>query len=117
MRILFDSKKQEFKAPFGCLMPGQRCTLSIHIPETVGATKAVCLLQKEDGTPAAEVTMTRQDAKGAYDIFSGSFRLESRGLYFYYFRIYKANGSFRLFKQGNDTNMEAGDLWQLSVIP
>ena len=117
MRILFDSKKEEFKSPFGCLVPGQSCTLHIHIPETVGATKVLCLLQKEDGTPAGEATLTRQDARGAYDIFSGSFRLESRGLYFYYFRIFKANGSFRLFKQGDDTNMEAGDLWQLSCIP
>ena len=117
MRILFDSKQEAFKSPFGCLTPGQRCTLHIHIPETVGATKVACLLQKEDGTPAAEVTMTRQDAKGAYDIFSGSFSLDTRGLYFYYFRIYKPNGSFRLFKQGDDTNMEAGSLWQLSVIP
>ena len=34
MRILFDSKKAEFKSPFGCLVPGQSCTLHIHIPET-----------------------------------------------------------------------------------
>lgn len=26
-------------------------------------------------------------------------------------------GSFRLFRQGRDTNMEAGEKWQLSVIP
>ena len=117
MRILFDSKKAELKSPFGCLVPGQSCTLHIHIPETVGATKVLCLVQHENGTPAGEFTLTRQDARGVYDIFSGSFQLESRGLYFYYFRVCKSDGSFRLFKQGDDTNMEAGDLWQLSVIP
>ena len=117
MRILFDSKKAEFKSAFGCLVPGQSCTLHIHIPETVGATKVLCLVQHENGTPAGEFTLTRQDARGVYDIFSGSFQLESRGLYFYYFRVCKPDGSFRLFKQGDDTNMEAGDLWQLSVIP
>ena len=117
MRILFDSKQAQFKSPFGCLTPNQACTLCIHIPEAVGATKVLCILQKEDGTPAAEVCLTRRDAKGVYDIFSGSFSLENRGLYFYYFRIFKPTGSFRLFKQGDDTNMEAGDLWQLSVIP
>ena len=27
MRILFDSKQEAFKTPFGCLTPGQTCTL------------------------------------------------------------------------------------------
>jgi len=116
MRILFDSKKEEFKSPFGCLTAGECCTLRVHVPETVGATHVVCLMQRE-GSETTEVTMTRTDAKGVYDIFSATFSLSERGLYFYYFRIFKADGSFRLFKQGDDTNMEAGDLWQLSVIP
>ena len=117
MRILFDSKKEEFKTPFGTLVPKEECTLSIYVPETVAAKGVVCLLSREDGTPALEVAMTRRDAKGAYDVFRGSFSLEERGLYFYYFRILGATGSFRLFKQGNDTNMEAGDLWQVSCVP
>ena len=116
MRILFDSKKEAFKSPFGCLTAGEVCTLRIHVPETVGATHVVCLMQREGGE-TTEVTMARTDAKGVYDIFSATFSLAQRGLYFYYFRIFKADGSFRLFKQGDDTNMEAGEEWQLSVIP
>ena len=116
MRILFDSKKAEHKTPFGCLTAGEVCTLRIHVPETVGATHVVCLLQR-DGGETTEVTMPKTDAKGVYDIFSADFRLEKTGLYFYFFRVFKPSGSFRLFKQGNDTNMEAGDLWQVSVIP
>ena len=116
MRILFDSKKAEHKTPFGCLTAGEVCTLRIHVPETVGATHVVCMLQR-DGGETTEVTMPKTDAKGVYDIFSADFRLEKTGLYFYFFRVFKPSGSFRLFKQGNDTNMEAGDLWQVSVIP
>ena len=117
MRILFDSKKAEFKFPFGTLTPGQKCMLSICVPETVNACHVVCHILREDGACALEVPMTRQDGKGVYDVFRGSFRLEDRGLYFYYFRVFKPEGSFRLFKQGDDTNMEAGDLWQVSCIP
>ena len=117
MRILFDSKKEEFKSPFGTLTPGQECCLSIYVPESVGAKSVLCMLSHEDGTPAQEVIMTRQDAKGAYDVFRGSFSVPDTGLYFYYFRIFKPSGSFRLFKQGDDTNMEEGELWQLSCIP
>ena len=55
--------------------------------------------------------------KGAYDVFEGQFSIPCPGLFFYYFVIDTQGGSFRLFKQGDDTNMEAGDLWQLSCIP
>ena len=117
MRILFDSQKLEHKTPFGTLCPGQSCELHVHIPSSVGAVRTECILDFADGQLGAVATLEKIRTEGAYDIFSGSFMLEQPGLYFYYFRIYKPNGSFRLFKQGHDTNMEAGDKWQLSCIP
>ena len=117
MRILFDSKQPQFKTPFGTLLPGQECTLHIHIPSTVGTTGVVCRLQGAHGQSAPEVSMEYAKKHGAYDIFSCKFTLEHPGLYFYYFHITCRTGQFRLFKQGNDTNMESGDLWQLSCIP
>ena len=117
MRILFDSQKQIFKYPFGTLTQEQACSLHIHIPTDVGAVKTECILNFEDGTPGAVVTMEKVHTEGPYDIFHGQFSLSQPGLYFYYFRIYKPTGAFRLFKQGHDTNMEAGDLWQLTCTP
>ena len=117
MRILFDSKQLAFKDPFGTLTPEQACTLNIHIPATVEATGAVCVFNTQDGSPAYEFPMKLHKQQGAYHIFRTVFSLPEPGLFFYYFRIQKKNGSFRLFKQGNDTNMEAGDCWQLSCVP
>ena len=117
MRILFDSKQLIHKDPFGTLAPGQKCTLNIHIPATVQATAVECLINQENGKPALSVPMTYQMKRGAYEIFRGSFCFEERGLYFYYFKITTRTGSFRLFKQGDDTNMEAGSHWQVSCIP
>ena len=117
MRILFDSKKEEYKSPFGTLTPGQSCRLQVCVPESVGATEVLCILQSESGQPLQEVSLTRQDAQGVYEMFRGSFSLSAPGLYFYYFRVIKKEGAFRLFRQGDDTNMEAGDLWQVSCIP
>ncbi len=117
MRILFDSKQPQFKTPFGTLLPGQECVLHIHIPTEILPSAAELVLQKEDGVTARVVPMEKDSQLGAYDIFKGSFTLEKPELYFYYFRITTASGSFRLFKQGDDTNMEAGDLWQLSCVP
>ena len=117
MRILFDSKQLLYKDPFGTLAPGQKCTLNIHIPATVQATAVECIINHENNTPALTVPMAYQMKRGTYEIFQGSFAFEERGLYFYYFKITTRTGSFRLFKQGDETNMEAGDNWQVSCIP
>lgn len=116
MRILFDSKKAEFKAPFGCVAPGQTVTLHLHIPTAVSAWKVEIVLCYEDGSPARYHEMYRIEQRGAYDIYEGDFSLFAPGLHFYYFQIHAPHGMFRLFKQGDDTNMEEGDLWQISCI-
>ena len=117
MRILYDSKQPQFKTPFGTLTPGQVCTLHIHIPTSVLTTKVTCVFNHEDGSWAQNAVLAFQMKKGAYDVFEGQFSIPCPGLFFYYFVIDTQGGSFRLFKQGDDTNMEAGDLWQLSCIP
>jgi len=117
MRILFDSKLPQYKTPFGTLTPNQECTLTIHIPSTVQTTAVTVILRYEHGETAQTISMGYKMKKGPYDIFQGKFRIPYTGLYFYYFRIDHRSGSFRLFKQGDDTNMEAGDEWQLSCVP
>ena len=117
MRILFNSKEKEHKSPFGCVTPGQECKLNIHIPVSVGTKKVECILQEADGTFYKAKELPYLDRKGAYERYEGSFTLDKPGLYFYRFQITKADGAFRLFKFGDDTNMEAGELWQISCIP
>ena len=117
MRILFDSKQLLHKDPFGTLTPGQDCTLNIHIPSTVQTTAVKAIFTAENGAPEAEFLFFYKEKKGAYDIWTCKFSLEKTGLYFYYFHITGQHSAFRLFKAGNDTNMEAGDRWQLSCIP
>ena len=117
MRILFDSKQSQFKSPFGTLVPGQMCTLHVHIPATVCTQRVEIVLCYENGSPARYLDMHRTEQRGAYEIWQGEFSLFAPGLYFYYFQIHDPHGMFRLFKQGDDANMEAGDLWQVSCIP
>ena len=117
MRILFDSKLPQHKRPFGCLTPGEDCTLSVHIPVAVMTRKAEMVLCGEDGGELCSEELHFEKTVGPYEYWTGSFRLEKTGLYFYYFRITDPHGTFRLFKEGDDTNMEAGDLWQVSCIP
>ncbi len=116
MRILYDSKQTKFKSPFGTLIPDQPCTLHIYIPSTVEAVKVSCILDR-DGQSSRTAELYQQRREGPYDVFGGDFSLPQTGLYFYYFYVHTSGGGFRLFKQGDDTNMEAGDLWQVSCIP
>ena len=118
MRILYDSKLPQYKTPFGTLTPGQVCTVHIHIPCAVGTTAVTLLLKYEDGkTGAQDIPLEKQSVKGAYEVWGGDFSIPHTGLYFYYFYVHKPDGGFRLFKQGDDTNMEAGSLWQVSCVP
>ncbi len=117
MRILFDSKQLTYKQPFGTLTPGQTCTLQIHIPSSVQATVVNCILNQENGVQALSVPMEYKMKRGAYDLFQGKFQLADCGLFFYFFHITTRTGAFRLFKQGDDTNIEYGDCWQLSCVP
>ncbi len=118
MRILYDSKLSQYKTPFGTLTPGQVCTVHIHIPCAVGTTAVTLLLKYEDGKAGAQdIPLEKQSVKGAYEVWGGDFSIPHTGLYFYYFYIRKPDGGFRLFKQGDDTNMEDGSLWQVSCVP
>ena len=118
MRILFDSKKLQYKDPFGCLTPGQECRITIAIPVTVKTTATQLCLTAENGAPETDFPLSYDHTEGDYDFWQGNIAIEKAGLYFYYFRITGHTGSFRLFKYGDDdTNMEAGSLWQLSCVP
>lgn len=117
MRILFDSKKIEYKTPFGCVTPDQCCRLTIRIPVTVKTTGVQICMERENGAGYEYFSMAYLRTEGAYDCWQGEFSIPETGLYFYYFRITGHTGTFRLFKYGNDTNMEDGTKWQLSCVP
>ena len=117
MRILFDSKQEAFKSPFGVLTPGKTCTLHIHIPVSVQTREAEIVLCAQDGAELRTIPMAYEKTVGPYEYWQGSFSFAQRGLYFYYFRITDPNGTFRLLKTGDDANMEEGDYWQVSCIP
>ncbi len=117
MRILYDSKKTEFKKPFGTLTVGQECTLYVHVPNNVMANMVYCILTPDGGGQTVRVPMEWSKKYEEYTVFEGTFSLDAPGLYFYHFLVEKVDSTFRLFKYGDDTNMEDGDQWQLTCTP
>ena len=117
MRILFDSKLSQFKTPFGTLRPGEDCRLRVDIPVSCRTVRAEVRFLQDDGvTEAFCAPLRKTEGNALYEAWSGEVSLKTAGLYFYYFFITTQNEAFRLMKQGNDTNIEAGDLWQVSCV-
>ena len=119
MRILFDSRQTQYKTPFGTLRTGECCVLQIRIPTEVGASGVRLMLEGSEHAVCAELPFSfASRGEDGYELWRLEFTRQETGLHFYWFRIDKrGGGSFRLFRQGSDTNMEAGEKWQLSVIP
>lgn len=114
MRILFDSKKQQHKTPFGCIRQKEPCRLTVYIPEACKPVSACICVESEDGFQAS-FPMEREMAENQYIHYTGEFTLEQCGLYFYTFQIQTEDSAFTLFKQGRDqTNIEAGEKWQIT---
>ncbi len=113
MRILFDSKSTTYKKPFGCIRQGELCTLRIDIPCNCRALNVRLCIFDETGFEML-MPFKKTESTNGYDLYETEFSLFHTGLYFYYFRIEAEESNFSLYKQGRDTNIEEGDLWQLT---
>ena len=90
--------------------------MHIQIPCSCQTVHVEVRLLREDGKPYLNVPMAKAAATELYETWTAAFALDDPDLYFYFFQITTKNESFRLLKQGDDTNMEDGDWWQISVI-
>ena len=117
MRILYDSKNPFYKDPFGPLKEEQECRVRIRIPESCRTLTVEIRLENEAGRELA-FPLEKEAIEGPYGLWSGTFLLSEPGLFFYRFFLHTETTDFSLFKQGYDqTNMEAGEKWQLSCLP
>ncbi len=118
MRILYNSKDASFKSPFGTLTEGQSCRISVRIPRSCKTVAVKLVLLYENSEECTSFDMRSAGQTEDYDIYSCDFSLSHAALYFYYFRITTENEAFSLFRCGYDgTNMESGELWQISCVP
>lgn len=116
LRILYNSRDLAYKEPFGTLEVGENCTLRIKIPCYCHTKEVFCSLRREDGQEFMQIPFHLEQTLHPYETWTCQFSIQEPGLYFYYFRITTPNESFSLLRQGEQTNMEAGDWWQLSCI-
>lgn len=116
LRILYNSQQLRWKTPFGTVKPGEECTMTVAIPCSCRTRQVKLILLQENGTWFREELFGRSHREEPYEYYEVRFSLKEPGLFFYYFHITTENEAFKLLKQGEDTNMEAGDWWQLSCV-
>ena len=117
MRILYDSKNTKYKRPFGCIKQDEECTVNLYIPSSCMTTNVTAEFDTDSGH-FASFPLHLDSSADSYDIYTGTFSISETNLYFYYFKITTRDGSFDLYKQGErDTNIGAGDKWQLTCYP
>ena len=115
MRILYDSKSNIHKRPFGCLKTDEKCEITLHIPSSVCTQRCFLCIENYEGF-YMQIPMTKADTVDMYEYFGVEFAINYAGLYHYWFLIEQKDNSFKLFKEGySDTNIELGDKWQLTV--
>ena len=115
MRILYNSKDLYHKTPFGCLRQNELCTLRIKIPISCHTKEVYLAISSESGFNM-KVPFKSELTDGDYVVYTAEFSLFACNLYFYHFTIATQNETFDLFKQGDDTNIGHGDLWQLTCF-
>lgn len=118
MRILYDSKKIEYKTPFGALASGSECNINIKIPVSCEAGKVYICMKNDNTDEEKRFLMQYVSSSDDYDKFATVFSLDSEGLWFYHFFISTPESEFELFKYGyDDTNIGVGERWQLTCYP
>ncbi len=116
MRILFDSFREEYKQPFGCIYENEKCRLYIDVPKSCLVKGIFTVIEREDGLTLTAPFVFSENI-GDYQRYCCVFSLFSSGLYFYYFKFITDISSFNLYKFGDhDTNIEEGSKWQISCI-
>ena len=54
MRILFDSRQEQYKTPFGTLRTGESCILHMRIPVNCGATSVTLIVENCEEQPVED---------------------------------------------------------------
>ncbi len=113
MNILFDSRNEQFKKPFGCLVQKDTVTVNLYIKDA-GETGVLFLLEK-DGEDTVPYAMEKTGEVNGYDVYSAGVVIGDAGLYFYCFKILWENGEQLVYRDAyNQPVFDEGRRWQLT---
>ncbi len=113
MDILFNSRSELFKKPFGCIRAGETLSVTIYV-KGAGETGALFWLT-EDGKSAQSHEMKPAEAQNGYRVYNFSVRFHETGLFFYHFALELPEGTVNIFRdEKNKPVLRHGNPWQIT---
>ena len=98
MLCKFNSRKTEYKLPFGAVASKETVRLYLEIESAV-YPRDVALVIKKDGEEERRIPAEFKGMKGMLSAFEVSFEAKDSGLYFYYF-TFNSNFGYQKIKKG-----------------
>lgn len=114
MKLIYDSRNEFFKTPFGCIRHGEKADICVCCDESADK---VSLLLYQDGKDEKRIEMTKTNEADGYGIYSVSFIFDEPDLYFYRFCVEK-NAESYIFGRGeqNNPSLSSQNSWQVLCI-
>ncbi len=111
MKLIYDSRNEFFKTPFGCIKIGEKADVCVCCDE---AADKVFLLLYQDNKEEKKIEMTKTKEADGYGIYSVSLIFDEADLYFYRFCVIK-DGVNNIFgrNEQNYPSLSSQDSWQL----
>ncbi len=113
--ILYNSRQEEFKKPFGTVKEGETVRIAIQIPIAYDSKKVDLVVEDDQGQIVQKYPLHKRDLKKEYEVWTVTFSL-GKGLYYYYFSILSARTQVFVWKAGTETTLTDGGKWQLSAV-
>ena len=115
--ILFDSRSELDKLPFGAVKCGETVRFGLRAAEALKATEVILLVMNDLDGETVEYELTQVWQEHGYARFEGSVTFEAKGLYWYHFEVV-SNGVIRTVEKtadGADFTEYVPRSWQLNV--
>ncbi len=115
INVLYDSKSEDFKKPFGAVKNGEMVSFSIYVSTdmTLSSVRFIC---RKEGGEIASAQMTEERRQGEFAVYKKELSFDDIGLYFYRFEVETEKETF--FIGSNDGVAETDGFlpeWQLTV--
>jgi len=114
--LLFDSRNERYKLPFGSVGTGQSVFISFPVSVNLNAAGVTLFVRRNDYIVHFKLNFT--GTSDGYDRFETTFTPERDGTYFYRFEIYHKDGGVSYVGKANGSRAIIGEWlpeWQLSV--
>lgn len=115
--ILFDSRSELDKLPFGAVTAGTKVNFGIRVAEKFSVKELYAVIVNDSNKVSAEYKLEKVWSDRGYARFEGSILIEAIGLYWYHFKITSEIGELKIGKtfEGGGITYNEPSPWQLIV--